>query len=112
MNRTVCKHDQYGTSYMLDIAHLAIVVLIQDPAPARIDLLVTLTRPAHAEGSIHVHVMAGHIQGNQTLKDNRPARPRRTQEHQQARSCTAVCHHIQNRAEGGGLVEVACCISV
>lgn len=83
------------------------VILVQDPAAARLNLLVTLARTAHTQSRVHMHVMAGHVDGDQALENNRPPRPGGAQEHQQTCGGAAVRDHVQHGSERGGLVEVA-----
>lgn len=83
------------------------VVLVQNPASGRINLLVALAGTTPAQGGIHVHVMAGHVQANQTLENNGPPRPSRAQENKQTSSGATVCHHIKHCTKGGRLVEVS-----
>lgn len=94
------------------VTHLASVVLVQDPAPGGINLLVALGGTTHAQSCIHVHVMASHIQANQALEDDCPARPGRAQENKKACSCATVCYHVEHSTEGGRLVEITCRIPI
>lgn len=48
----------------IDSSHLAIVVLVQNPAPARIDFLVALARTTHCQRRIHMHVVAGQVEAD------------------------------------------------
>jgi hypothetical protein len=73
---------------------------------------VALIRASHAERSIHVDVMAGQIQGDQTLEENRPAGPGGREENEETGGRAAICHHVQDRAEPGGLLKVPRGISV
>lgn len=61
-------------------SYLAGVVLVHNPATARIDLLVALAGSAHAESSVHVHVVAGHVQADETLEEDSPSGPGGAQE--------------------------------
>lgn len=92
--------------------HLAVVVLVQNPASGRINLLVALAGTTPAQSSIHVHVMAGHVQANQALENNGPPRPGRAQENKQTSSCATVCHHIKHGTKGGRLVEISRGVSI
>lgn len=56
------------------------VVLVKQPVPVGVDLLVTLVGAPHAQGRIHVHVVTGKVQRDQTLEDDRPPGPGRAQE--------------------------------
>jgi hypothetical protein len=93
-------------------SYLVGVVLVHDPATGGINLLVTPAGSAHTQSRVHVHVVTGHIQTNQSLEDDSPAGPGRAEEDQETRGCATVSHHVQHRAEGSRLVEVASCISV
>lgn len=93
-------------------AHLAVVVLVQNPAPGRINLLVALAGTTPAQGGIHVHVMTGHVQANQALENNGPPRPGRAQENKQTSSCATVCHHVKHSTKRGRLVEISRGISI
>ncbi len=80
---------------------------MQDPAPTRIHFLVTLPLRPHRQGRIHVDIVTGQVQADQALKDDAPPRPRRREEHQQTRRRAAIGDHVENGAEGGGLVVAA-----
>ena len=88
------------------------VVPVQDPAASGLDVLVALAGSPHAEGGVHVHVVARHVQRDQTLEDDRPARPSGTQENQEARGRATIRHHVQDGTKSGGLFEVPSGISV
>lgn len=88
------------------------VVPVQDPAASGLDVLVALAGPPHAEGGVHVHVVARHVQRDQTLEDDRPARPGGAQEDQEARGRAAVCYHVQDGTVRGRLFKVPSGISV
>lgn len=90
----------------------AVVVLVEDPAAAGVDLLMTLVGTTHTQRSVHVHVVTGQVQADQALKDDSPSGPGGAQEDNQARSRAAVGHHVQHGAEGGRLVKVTRCISI
>lgn len=55
-------------------AYLVRVVQVQDVATAAIDLLVALARAAHHQCGVHVHVVAGEVEGDEALEDDGPAR--------------------------------------
>lgn len=95
-----------------DGVYLIGVVLVHDPATAFINLLVALTGSAHAQGRVHVHVVTGHVETNQSLEDDGPTGPGGAEEYKETRSCAAVSDHVQHRTKGGGLIEVASCITV
>lgn len=88
------------------------VILVKDPAAAGVDLLVALIGTTHAQGGIHVHVVTGQVQADQTLEDDSPSGPGGAEEDDQARGCAAICHHVQHGAEGGRLVEITRRISI
>lgn len=88
------------------------VILIQDPVPTRLDTLMTRTRPAHTQRRVHMHIMARHVDRNQALEQNGPARPGRAQEDEQTRRGASIRDHIQDGAEGSRLIEVTSCIPV
>lgn len=87
--------------------HVVRVVLLQDPAPAFVDLLVALAGTAHAQRGVHVHVVAGKIQTDQALEDDGPARESGGQEDQQAGRCAPIRHHVQHGTKLCRLVELA-----
>lgn len=88
------------------------VVLVENPAAAGIDLLVALVGSTHAESRVHVHVVTGHVEADQTLEDDCPTRPGGAQEDQQTSGCAAVSHHVQDCTEGGRLVEITRCVAI
>lgn len=90
----------------------AVVVLVEDPAAAGVNLLVALVRATHAQSGIHVHVVTGQIQADQALENNGPPGPGGAQENDQARGRAAVRHHIQHSTKGGRLIEVTRRISI
>lgn len=49
------------------------VVEMQDPTPAGIDLFMTLATGSHGQGGVHVDVMAGEVETDESLKDDAPA---------------------------------------
>lgn len=66
-NSTVCKrcqHCRYKRREKNRRTYLAVIVLIQDPAPAGIDLLVALARAAHGQCRVHVHVVTRQVQAD------------------------------------------------
>lgn len=64
-------HNQFAAT----VSYLAGVVLVHNPATARIDLLMALAGSAHTQGSVHVHVVAGHVQADETLEEDGPSGP-------------------------------------
>lgn len=59
-----------------------------------------------------MHVVTGHVQADETLEENSPSGPGGAQEDKETCGSAAVGHHVQHSTEGGGLVEVSCCITV
>lgn len=94
------------------LSYLVGIVLVHDPATGGIHLLVALAGPSHAQSSVHVHVMASHIQTDESLEDDRPAGPGRAQEDQETRGGATVGDHVQHRTECGGFVEITSSITV
>lgn len=94
------------------VTYLVGVVLPQNPAAACRHVLVALGAAAHAQGSVHVHVVAGQVQRDQTLEDDAPAREGLRQENQQTRRGAAVGHHVQHGAELGALLIGAGCVAI
>ncbi len=86
--------------------YLVRVVEVQNVATATINLLMTLARSTHHKRSVHMHVMAREIKRDKSLKHDRPARERGSEENKQTRRRAAIRHHIQNSAEAGGLAEI------
>lgn len=93
-------------------SHLAVVVLVQSPVSTGVDLLVALVGSTTAQSGVHVHVVARHVQADQSLEDNGPPRPCGAQKDQQTRRGAAICHHVQDRTESGRLIEVSGSISI
>lgn len=85
---------------------------MQNPTPALVHLLVTLSGVGHGQCRVHVHVMAGQIQANQRLEENRPSRPGGTQEDQQTSRRASICDHVEHRPKPGCLLEITSCIAV
>ena len=81
------------------------IVLLQNPASALIDALVTLITTAHRERRVHVNVMACKIQTDQSLEEDGPARESRCQEDEQARCRAAISDHIQYSTKLCGLIK-------
>ena len=73
---------------------------------------MTLIRSAHAESSIHMHVMTRQVQAYQTLEQNRPSWEGRAQEDKQACGGATVCNHIKYCSEPGRLLEVPRCDAI
>ena len=96
-----------GTGWDGRGADLVGVVQIQDPAAALVDLLVRLADAAHDQRGVHVHVVAGEVEGDEALEDDGPAREGGGEEDEQARRRAAVGHHVEHGAEARRLAEVA-----
>lgn len=94
------------------VAYLVGVVLPQNPAAARGYIFVALCAATHAQGCVHVHVVAGQIERDQALEDNAPARKSLGEEDEQARGCAAVGDHVQHGAELGTLLVGTGCVAV
>lgn len=88
-------------------AYLVRVVKVQEPALALVDILVARVGAANNERGIHVHVVAGKVEGNETLEDNGPSGERGRQEDEQARGGAAVGNHVEDGAEAGRLLKDA-----
>ena len=88
------------------------VVLLEQPAPALIHILVALVRASHAQRRVHVHVVARQIQRDEALEHNAPSRERLRQEDELTGCCTPVCDHVQHRTELGALFVCAGCVAV
>jgi len=73
---------------------------------------VALVGSTDTQSSVHVHIVTGEVQGNQTLEDNRPARPGGAQEDEQAGSGAAIRDHIQHGTECGRLTVVPGSIAI
>lgn len=57
---------------------------MQDLAPPLIDFLVTCVVPTHSQRRVHVNIVTGEIQRDQSLEDNRPPRERAGEKDKQA----------------------------
>jgi hypothetical protein len=88
------------------------VVLLQQPTPALVYILVALAAAAHAQSRIHVHVVTGQIQRDEALEDDAEARESLRQEDEQTRCCTPVCDHVQHRTKLGALFVCSRCVSI
>ncbi len=62
--------------------YLIRIILLQQPTPRRVHILMTLILSAHNLRRKHMHIMAGQIQRNQRLKHNTPSREGLRQKHQ------------------------------
>ena len=94
------------------ITHPVGIVEVKDLAPRLVDVLVALIRPAHGQSRVHVHVVAGHVEGDQALEDDGPAGEGGGEEDEQAGRRATVSDHVEHSAEAGGLVQVAGGIAV
>lgn len=88
-------------------AYLVGVVQVQEPALALVNVLVARVGAADDEGGVHVHVVAGKVEGNEALEDNGPAGKGGREEDEQARGGAAVGDHVEDGAEAGGLLKDA-----
>ena len=59
-----------------------------------------------------MYVMAGQVQTDQELEDQRPSRERGGEEDEEASCGAAICDHVENSAELGRLVEGAGCDAI
>lgn len=73
---------------------------------------MALVGAAHGQGGVHVHVVAGQVEGDQALEEDGPARPGGAEEDQQTGGGAAVGDHVEHGAEGGGLVVDAGSVAV
>lgn len=73
---------------------------------------MALAGTSHAQSGVHVHVVAGHIQTDESLEHDGPAGPGGAQEDQETGGGASVGDHVQHSAKGGRLVEVASGITV
>jgi hypothetical protein len=87
--------------------HVVGVVLLQDPAPALIHVLVALSATAHAQCRVHVHIMTRQVQRNEALEDDAPTGECLRQEDEQTRCCAPVRDHIQHCTKLCRLIETA-----
>lgn len=88
------------------------IVEIENEAPRLVDVLVTFIRAAHGQSRVHMHVVAGHVEGDQALEDDGPPGEGGGEEDEQAGRRAAVRDHVEHSAEAGGLVKVASGIPV
>lgn len=70
-------------------------------------ILMALVLSAHGKGSIHVHVMTGQVQTDQTLEDHAVCRLGCCQEDEQAGCGAAIGNHIQDGTESSALLKSA-----
>jgi hypothetical protein len=88
------------------------IVLLQDPAPALVDVLVALSAATHAQRRVHVHIVASQIQRNEALENNAPPGKCLRQKDQQTGGGAPVRDHVQYRTELCGLLESTGCVAV
>lgn len=88
------------------------VVLLQQPVPALVDVLVATRAAAHTQGGIHVHVVAGQVERNQQLEHDAPPGESLCQEDEQAGCCAPVRDHVQDGAKLGALFVLAGCVAI
>ena len=91
---------------LLVAADLVGVVEIHDAVLLR-DILVALALAAHDQSRIHVHVVAGKVQADQTLEDHGVGGLCSGEEDQQASGRAAVSDHVQHGTKASGLLELA-----
>jgi hypothetical protein len=84
------------------------VVLFQYPATAFVDFLVAHALAAHGERRVHVHIMTGQIQTDQSLENYTKSRECGCQKNQETGGSAPIRDHVQDCAKLGRLVEVAC----
>lgn len=53
-----------------------------------------------------MNIVTSEVQTDQALEDNTPSREGRRKEDEQTRRCASIGDHVENRAEGRGLVVV------
>lgn len=104
IKRTVYIRLARDKSLQLCYAYPAVIVEVQDFAPARIHILMALVRSSHGQRRVHMHIMTRQIDTDQGLEDDRPARPGGAKEDKQTGSRASVSHHVQDCSERGGLV--------
>lgn len=68
---------------------------------------MALVLSSHAEGRIHVDVVAGKIERDEDLEEDRPAWPGRREENEKTGSGAAIRHHVKDSAELCGLLKVS-----
>ena len=90
-------------------SYLVGVVKVHDPASRSTDILVALILPSHAECGVHVHVMAGKVQADQTLEDHTVSWFGRREEDKETGGRAAVRHHVKHGAKTSRLPELARC---
>lgn len=69
---------------------------------------MALALATHDQGRIHVHIVAGKVQADQTLENHGVGGLRSGQEDQQASGRAAVGDHVQDGTKASGLLELAC----
>lgn len=87
------------------MAYLVGVVQIQKPVLALVNVLVARVGATDHEGSIHVHVVAGEVNGNQTLEENSPSRESGRQEDEEAGGGAAISDHVKHGTKASRLFE-------
>lgn len=89
------------------LTYLVGVVEVQEPALALVDVLVARVGTTDDEGDVHVHVVAGKVEGDEGLEENGPAGKGRGEKDEEARRGAAVGDHVEDGAEAGGLLKDA-----
>ena len=64
---------------------------------------MALSTAAHAQRRVHVHVVAGQVQGDEALEYDAEARESLRQENQQTRCRTPVRDHVEHSSKLGAL---------
>jgi hypothetical protein len=113
VKRTFCGIVSYQRAlYPALYTYVVRVVLLQDPAPALVDILVALSAAAHAQRRIHVHIVARQIQRDEALENNAPPGKCLRQEDEQTGGGAPISDHVQYRAKFRGLLESAGCVAI
>lgn len=85
---------------------LVCVIKVKEPAARLVHALVACICTAHRQGREHVDVVAGKVEGDQTLEDDCPSGEGGRQENTERGSGTSIGHHIHDGAEACRLFEV------
>ena len=71
-----------------------------------------LALSSHNQSGIHVHVVRGQVEGDQSLEDDGPAWESGGKEDEQAGGGATVGDHVENSAEAGRLLEDARSVAI
>ncbi len=82
-------------------SNLVCVIKIQKPATALVHVLMARVDTSDDEGGVHVHVVAGKVDGDEALEENGPAGPGGREEDEEARGSATIGHHVEDGAEAG-----------